>query len=951
MPTIADLQEALTVTGISAFGLSMPVLSPNWTDVDTNLPTVNSAGMSLNLADGSWQAPVDGTLFKMESDIIGATLTQPDGSTLTGPGLLLTLPPQLYLRLNRLYARIIEGTDVGLPVRPVPRYFFYQGSVDALDVGGNIHAGDDIGQNGAMTVYDTDGHPIDPLSVASVFQLIFARHRLLQARSIGAPFEVAPQLSQIIDLGGASAIRIRLSDAAGAPVSNERFAGLTVIDETHTANGIFGLASLSTNITITPPSDEFPEERRRLLRVGPATTGNLGVQFVPTPLAAGASPPVRDFFSVRAIDLGPYLLGSPNVEFFGHAHEQKPVIRINEAVLLRADGNDLLAAANDALAGNPDEALVVAQAIASDFELPSTPGAAARFPAFPPLGAVVSAVDGPLPVNLRDSFNPTAQFVDDGDPATANIDVALTLNGLPLGAAVRVYNRKFVFDAREERGDGAGGIVTSPAAIPGTGTLTLLLRDPFSLRRPGIPENATSVPVDPILRTDVVIVKQGGESRIYGNVEAKVAAAAAAVLPAPVSNRFAGSAVAGGLPRRGVSNAGILGLKAPPVEQPLGLNPLDAAISSVLQLAGETDPRDAPRLPTMARRDLLVAGRAGGNWKAVLSGGRLTSEAHSADPRRGSPGSPGGRETQLVGLSTQNGRLAYDIARMAFRRTTQIVPRMIALAQSRWNEPSEPAAGNGSFAAAVLQNIAPGCETPEFGPLRTVLEANIDDLPATFDELVDQVSDFLDNALEPVINRFPNGPIKTELENRRNQLRQALEDLRDDNTLDESVNERLFNELHRELLSSTHGRRDTQWALDAAIARARRFVYIESPGFAPTRRDYDSDVPPVDVPPYATNLMARIAVRLAEVPGLQVMVCTMPHPAFVQLSDGVQCFHVIREMLVAGGLGRIARLWNGKIPNAPEIEPAAVQLANPDGLEFDVLGALLISLLADRQSF
>ncbi|MEZ6062521.1 MAG: hypothetical protein R3C19_19435 [Planctomycetaceae bacterium] len=127
MPTIDDVQEALTVTGISAFGLSMPVLSPNWTDVDTNLPSVNSAGMSLNLASGSWLAPVDGTLFKMEADIIGVTLTQPSGDVVSGPGLLLTLPPQLYLRLNRLYARAIEGTDNGLPVRPVPDTSFFMG--------------------------------------------------------------------------------------------------------------------------------------------------------------------------------------------------------------------------------------------------------------------------------------------------------------------------------------------------------------------------------------------------------------------------------------------------------------------------------------------------------------------------------------------------------------------------------------------------------------------------------------------------------------------------------------------------------------------------------------------------------------------------------------------------------------------------------------------------------
>jgi hypothetical protein len=78
---------------------------------------------------------------------------------------------------------------------------------------------------------------------------------------------------------------------------------------------------------------------------------------------------------------------------------------------------------------------------------------------------------------------------------------------------------------------------------------------------------------------------------------------------------------------------------------------------------------------------------------------------------------------------------------------------------------------------------------------------------------------------------------------------------------------------------------------------------------------------------------------------------TIPHPVFVQLNDGVQAFHAVREMLVAGGLGRITRLWNGKIPNAPEITPATIDQANPDGLEFDVLSALAIGTLAGLQSF
>lgn len=753
-----------------------------------------------------------------------------------------------------------------------------------------------------------------------------------------------------------------------------------------------------------------------------------------------------------------YLLGTPNTAFFGHAHEKKPAIRVNETMTLSADGNDLIAAANDALAGTPDEALIVAQAIADDFNLPDAAGAGSHWPLFP-IAVAPPAAAGALPVNLRNSFNPVAQFVDDGDAATANVDVALTLNGLPTEAAVRVYHRKFVFDAKEERGDGAGAVVSD------SGTVTLLLRDPFSLRTPGVPEGSISIPAEPTLRCDVVILKRTGESRIYGNVEAKVAPATPVAFAATGPNRFAAPASPSALPRRGVSNAGVLGLKPPPVADAAGVDPLDGFLFTALQLAGETDPRDAPRLPTMARRDLIVAGHTGSDWKAVLSGGRLTSEAHSADQRLGAPGSRGGRETQLCGITTQNGRLAYDVARMAFRRTTHIVPRLFALADARWNEPAEPGAGTGSFCAAVLQNVAPGVETPEFGPLRNVIESNIDSLPETFDEFADQVKEFVENVLNEVIGRFPAGALRTELENRRDQLLQAIEDLKDNDDLSESDKERLFNELHREILSSTHGRRDTQWALDAAIAGARRFIYIETPGFASTSKDYTGAVPP-----YALNLLSKIATRLAAAPGLHVIICTprfpdfatgyepfsahealdrrqrilalpaervvafhpigfpgrpsrieattvivddiwglvgsstfrrrgltfdgssdvvftdanlrhhvspaiaafrrrvmaarlgipssetnsfgiIPNPVFVQLNDGVQSFHAIRELLVAGGLGRIARLWNGKIPNVAEIEPATQDQADPEGLEFDALAALLMSALAGSHSF
>jgi len=71
----------------------------------------------------------------------------------------------------------------------------------------------------------------------------------------------------------------------------------------------------------------------------------------------------------------------------------------------------------------------------------------------------------------------------------------------------------------------------------------------------------------------------------------------------------------------------------------------------------------------------------------------------------------------------------------------------------------------------------------------------------------------------------------------------------------------------------------------------------------------------------------------------------LPHPNFTRLNDGVEAFRVIREMLVAGGLGKIARLWNGQEPgvNTP---PATIDQASPDGREVGLLEALAIAVFA-----
>lgn len=1050
--------QALRTVGIEAFGVAMPLLSPSWTD--GTMPTVNDKAMSLNISGGSWLAPLAGIITRCDSIVPNVTLIQADGSVQAGPGLLISLFPQEYLRLKRLYASILEsgtinGSTTDQPIRPVPRYFFFSGTPESSNGSGVIAVQTSIGLSGNLTIYDADGMPIDPLFVAAAFTLFMDQHNLLQHRDpISSSFSDNSQVKQIAGLAGETKVtRLRFSDFAGQPYDGSHLSGITSVDPD---SGQFsldeptkGTASV-TKEAGTGISGSFPDEDRRLLVIGMATTGRLGDNISPPSLPTGITLK-RDFFSMRAVKLKSQLLGTPPSSFTPIPYERQARVRINEPLDLLTDGNDILASAAAALNGSPTESLCVAQSIDESFNVPTNRGKDSHWPAFPALGGVTAAVAGTLPLSLRDNLNPSAHFFDDSNPATPNVDVILTLNGLPAGAAVRIYPRKFIEDAREARGDGVGGVVSN------SGILTLHLVNPF-----GFSSVVTTPPSLPTLRFDLMVVKRTGESRLYGNIEVQVGIASTSELTISGSNPF------GTASRRGISNAGVLGLGTQKLPSLAGFSTLEATQRTLQALTGETNPRDASRLPTMARRDLLVAGRSSTNWKAVLASGRLAGESLSADQRLGCPGSPGGRETQVVGVSTQNARLSYDIARMAFRRTTNLVSRMIALADSSWDEPAQPAAlavgsapteSQGTIAGAVLQTIAPFCETPELSLLKTSIEANLGNIPADFNSLVDLLDGQIKNlasSLEISGNSFLNG-IVTQMQS---QLVTALNNLKSNTTLNENQRDRLYNELHRELLASCYGRRDSLWALHEAIGRACKFIYIESPGFASIIKDYQNE----GIPAYAVDLIDSIRSRLLAAPALRVIICTpkfpdypavyevfaaqeafdrrakilslpsekvvsfhpigfpgrpsrlestvvivddlwclvgsstfrrrgltfdgssdlvftdtnlvegrspaiasfrrkllatrlsikssttnsfgfMPEATYVRLNDCVEAFYVIREMLVAGGLGKIERLWKGITPYTTPVTPASFDIADPEGQEFDLLGTLALEIL------
>lgn len=1051
------LTDVLSTVGTNAFGLGLPILSPAWTN--GILPSIVSDGMALNLSTANWLAPIAGTVRRVDSNSINVTLVRPSGIAVSDSGLLLTLFPHAYLRLARLYAQVFEdgassprpGRARGLSARPVPLYFLFTGSGSLT--GGHVNPGDDLGQGGELTIYDNEGFPIDVLATASIFQALMVAHNPLQKRAWITAFDVDTQVKNIAELGGmTSIVRLHLSDHAGMPHNGTNLTGMSSVTAgsgLFTLNASDGLGGSDLTGTVakaagTGASGTFPDEVRRVTKLGFGTTGRMGDSVIFPAKPAGVIL-ARDFFSLRVVNYKSYLLGTPNPAYDGNKVHKQPAIRTDEPLDLLADGNDVLGAACSALTGAGTESLAVGQAIDGAFTVPESAGTGAHWPEFPPV-AGVQADAGAISPGLKNNLNPVAAWFDDGNAATQNIDVVLTLNGLPSGASVRVYNRKFVADAREERGDGAGGIVSA------VGNLTLLLHDPFSLRRPGITEGSITVPASATLHVDIAVVKRTGESRVFGNVTAPIETTTTSAPPTGGPSLF-GSAV-----RRAVSNAGVLGLPAPSIGTPVTI--LDA----VRTLTGEGNPRDASRLPTMARRELLVAGltlATGGAWKSVIAAGRLTPESISAQLRLGAPGSPGGRETQVVGVSTQNGLLAYDLARMALRRTDNIVTRLTELADTKWDEPltpsplasgAPPTANSGTMIGAVLQTIAPFCETPELHVLRSLIDPDSTTRPKTWDELVDWVSASL----------VPSGiPFRQDIINKLNELK------------GNAKGERLFNETEREIMSAGWGRRDAQWSLKDAIGSARRFIYIESPGFAMTQKEYGTD----DVPTFAVDLFDSLSSRLIAMPGLRVIFCApkfadypagyeplaanevadrrtrilalptasnpnpsasrvmafhpigfpgrasriettvvivddiwamvgsstfrrrglsfdggsdvvfsdmeiddgvspainmfrrklmadrlglppttfpqMPNANEIQLRDGVEAFHAIRAILIAGGLGRIECLWNGVTEGVPTIPPTSVsnELTNPDGEEFDLVSTLAIAGLSSLDRF
>ena len=795
MANANDIQQIVSNLGLTALGIASPRLAIRWV-VGADPAEGAPATLSLTSSD-EWVAPAAGILIKTG----GTTgIMMPDGSPAPTTAVVLRLFPQVVLRLARLIASVIEGRTDDRPVRPVPVYFVYSNVTELSAVEAGLVAADTpLGISGTLTVHDQNGLPIDPVAVAGVFDALIARFGVLEARELlSSPPTTTRPLTTIAGLGAAGK-RVRLADPHGQPHNGEQLTGLTAVAA---PQGLFSVSGTSIG-----KASGAPEH----LRLGPATNGTLGTSFtLPTP--SGSITLHRDFFSGMVVDLQPFLLGARPDDDPAAQFEARPDIRHDEALTFSFNGNAMLGAANQILSGAPTDSLVVSPVIQGNFAVPTDAADAnAQWPNFP---TGLPAANDPIPAALRDALNPTASFI-----TGTQADVALTLNGLTPGQAVRVYNRQFLPDAREGRGDGAG------AAVPASGTVTLLLKDPLGLVQRGLD---VELPTEATLHVDLVIVNSQNKARVFGNVTARLDPPAAPPALPPETNPF------GTATDRGASSSGLLGLPAP--ELPGGpITDLDSIVDLALALAGEGPVREAPRLPTMARRDTLVAANANGTFRGQVSGVFLNPSARNAQSRIGSPGSPGGPEFHGTSAQTQNGRLAYDIARAALRRTRFLANRLEVLAESRWDLPA--AATGGTISGAVLQTVAPVTETPEFA----LIAGQLNNIPATWTALVDEVVN--GNILSGVPAAF------------RSQLQTQLNNLRNS-----AAGNRLYDEFKRDFTASVHGRRDALWALKRALAAARELIYIEGPAFTPTAYGTSLDNDLVTI--IGNRLTARPDLRL-----------------------------------------------------------------------------------------
>jgi hypothetical protein len=830
--TPAAAAQSLRDNGLDALGLTVPRLAPRWGPVN---PTYDNAALTLTFG-GVPNAPFRGILDYVDSL---AAFRAVDGTPLSGAGAVLRLHPQAAVRLETLAAGRYAAP--GQPqVRCVPHVLVIRGlaadtSPQSYDPGEALP----VGANGmALSFHDGRGLIVCPVAVAAMLDDLLTAFPALDF-SAGA---TAPTgnggvrtvaglasgiLAHVVTLHG----RAFVAMAGGPDVERQDSGGAS-----QGALQAGGLASLGATDRLAGTGTGAAAR----LRLGWAGGGVMGAGPLTLPaLAAGTLP--RQFVRAFAVDLDWHLRGNRTASAVGTipADDQKmppdlqPQVRDGVTIDYLVDGPDTLAVANQVagrISGAPPGGLVLA--VSPTFETAvgaaAAPGPNAHWPAFPAPNTGAGFAAGLAAPSVTAAWSGTNDVV-----------VTIPAGFAPDGASVRVFAQRFqLIEAIGEepsfvRAD--GGTALAAAGNP----VLVLVRNPFGL------DPADPLPNPGTLVFDLVVTPRAGQRRVWAALRATIAAGPVAAPP----DSFAAADLIDALPVniRSICPVPLFGL--PRVTPPPAGGGSSSAADLALALMSETQPRQGPRLPTMARFEtMIVSGitsanvTAGLDWDALLTGGRWAGESRSADHGNANPGNPAGPDVHAPGVRV-TGPLAYDLAQYAIRRVQPLLPLpgpstpgWIAMSGGdNFNPPAAaPAAVPGTSAGAALGTISAVCDTPELSllPPGNPLASGT---PITFQNLLAQLATALGLSSPPSIT------VGNE--------------------------DRLINAVRREYHLSSSGNRDALWALTRAVSEADELVYIESAGFARTAR-------PGGTPqPHEIDLVGLLASRMTANPNLKVIVC------------------------------------------------------------------------------
>ena len=843
-----DATRALQSDGVASLGLTIPQLSPVWSDAT---PTFVPASLTLTLDQNDVVLmPFLGILESIATDS-ARDVFDVDGTPVAGPITRIRLHPQAASRLETL-ARNRYST-AGQPfVDSVATQMVVRASLSDANARSPQwwEPGDDIGVSGAFSLHDRRGLIVDPIAAAAMFEdlvsafpalLVLSTTAFTPGAAVGDPGGLttiaatatdAATLLHVVTPHGAAfqpvvADRsIRATGGAGDGVLSAGLLGL------QSGQSVQATAADDTADAVNDDDDDTNDDLigSRLLW-GWSNGGRLARDtLAPPPLAATATL-ARRFIRLTVVDLPWHLLGNrggqtalvagvpPDDGTIVAFHQ--PRVRRDVTVEYLSDGVAVLANSQQVLdrinGAQGSVVLVVSPTVEAGLAIPGTDDAAGRWPIFP-------AVVGAAPTGVGTLLGATADWVGQTSDVVVTIPAVAAWNR----AHVRVYPQQFVvIDSIGEapsflRGDGGAAI-----AVAGQDT-AILLSNPLRLLdgqvRPG----------DARLTFDVVVTPRGGQRQLFGNNTVPIGNATVALPPNPfpaslpnvVDALLGNAANADADWLIAIAREPLFGIENPPISIGLPNSPSAADIIQFIRdLSNETTPRDGPRLPTQGRHEsVIVTGvaAAGANgvlsWNAVVSGGRFAAETLSTLHRLGNPGHPAGPDIHTAGVRVA-GDLALDAARHAARRVQPLVPlptagppvgvtpgSIVLQGGNNFNEPSvgvgAASTGPDGAAGAFLKTVAAFTETPE-------LALTTFDLPD--DEVAFQ--DVVVGALLSAIGLPPDPDLFTV-----------------------GNEDRLTNEVVREFYHARHGVRDALWSLRRSLGEARELVYIESPQLARTAR-------------------------------------------------------------------------------------------------------------------